>query len=352
MDKWHHHKTITREPALMATFRKMASGHWQAIVRRKGYPHAARTFRTKALAERWARGIENSIDEGEYAAASRISVGELLARYEERFTPAKRSRVKERSRIKTLTRHLGELPLSVLTPEAIVSYIEDRLEEVASDTARKELHTLSVIVDTGMALWEIGLRVNPVVVAKAILHATKLLKPGVKRERRPTPKELAALAKSSHWPLWEYAIETAMRRGEIAVQRREHRSGNVLHIPQTKTDQPRTIPLSRRAMEILDGLLERGDGAVWGITADAMTRAFARECRAANIADLRLHDLRHEGTSRLFEKGWTIPQVAAVTGHSDWSSLKRYTKLNPSRLAAKLGRRGKRRQARADLSDG
>ncbi|KAK6697226.1 hypothetical protein SNK04_014314 [Fusarium graminearum] len=38
------------------------------------------------------------------------------------------------------------------------------------------------------------------------------------------------------------------------------------------------------------------------------------------------------GTSRLFEQGYTIPEVAIVTGHRDWKSLKRYTQLAPASL--------------------
>jgi integrase len=42
---------------------------------------------------------------------------------------------------------------------------------------------------------------------------------------------------------------------------------------------------------------------------------------------LTFHDLRHDGVSRLFETGLSIPQVGSVSGHRAWSSLKRYTHL-------------------------
>jgi site-specific recombinase XerD len=50
------------------------------------------------------------------------------------------------------------------------------------------------------------------------------------------------------------------------------------------------------------------------------------------IEDLHFHDLRHEGTSRLFEAGFSIEQVALVTGHKDWKMLRRYTHLRPEHL--------------------
>jgi hypothetical protein len=53
--------------------------------------------------------------------------------------------------------------------------------------------------------------------------------------------------------------------------------------------------------------------------------------------NLRFHDLRHEATSRLFEKGLNIMEVASITGHKDLRSLQRYTHLKAEDLAEKLG---------------
>lgn len=51
-----------------------------------------------------------------------------------------------------------------------------------------------------------------------------------------------------------------------------------------------------------------------------------------------LHDLRHEGISRLFELGFQIPEVALVSGHTEWRTLKRYTHVKPQSLVAKGAR--------------
>ncbi len=63
-----------------------------------------------------------------------------------------------------------------------------------------------------------------------------------------------------------------------------------------------------------------------------MGTAFRRQCRALKIDDLHFHDLRHEGTSRLFEAGFSIEQVSLMTGHKDWKMLRRYTHLRPEAL--------------------
>jgi site-specific recombinase XerC len=64
-----------------------------------------------------------------------------------------------------------------------------------------------------------------------------------------------------------------------------------------------------------------------------MSDLFAAGRKAAKLKDLILHDMRHEATSRLFEAGWEIPAVATVTGHKDWRALKRYTQLDPAKVA-------------------
>lgn len=60
--------------------------------------------------------------------------------------------------------------------------------------------------------------------------------------------------------------------------------------------------------------------------------AFTRACRLLGILDLRFHDLRHEATSRLFERGYQIHEVAQFTLHESWNELKRYTNLKPENL--------------------
>jgi integrase len=84
--------------------------------------------------------------------------------------------------------------------------------------------------------------------------------------------------------------------------------------------------LTSEAVRIIDSM-PRTTAEIFPYTTDAIGAAFTRACSHLEIADLHFHDLRHEGISRLFEMGRTIPQVAAVSGHRSWSSLQRYTHL-------------------------
>ena len=73
--------------------------------------------------------------------------------------------------------------------------------------------------------------------------------------------------------------------------------------------------------------MPRDGERIFPYSTDAISAAFTRACRFLGIEDLRFHDLRHEGISRLFEMGRTIPQAATVSGHRSWTSLKRYTHI-------------------------
>ncbi|MGC9208169.1 site-specific integrase, partial [Acidithiobacillus sp.] len=137
----------------------------------------------------------------------------------------------------------------------------------------------------------------------------------------------------------QFAIETGMRRSEICGLRWENvnLAGKVALLPDTKNGKARNVPLSSAAVAVLSALPRRLSGGVWDVKEDTVTQAFARCCRRAVIEDLHFHDLRHEATSRFFEKGLNPMQVAAITGHKTLQMLKRYTHLRAEDLAKMLG---------------
>ena len=132
-----------------------------------------------------------------------------------------------------------------------------------------------------------------------------------------------------------------MRRGELLPLcwgnvRLEKRYA---HLPDTKNGDSRDAPLSALALELL-GKLPRNissDQVVFPLHFEALKSAWRRACSRAGIIDLRFHDLRHEATSRFFEKGLNVMEVAAITGHKDLRMLQRYTHLRAEDLALKLG---------------
>lgn len=57
----------------------------------------------------------------------------------------------------------------------------------------------------------------------------------------------------------------------------------------------------------------------------------------AGIKDMRAHDFRHTGVTKLFaETNLTDIEIAKITAHSDLNTLKRYHKARPSEVGAKM----------------
>jgi integrase len=115
--------------------------------------------------------------------------------------------------------------------------------------------------------------------------------------------------------------------------------------PRRKRGNNQRIPLLRvtgyDAYAIIEEqrrFLGRGRGRIFPYNGRSVGTAFRRECRELKIEDLHFHDLRHEATSRLFEAGFSIEQVALITGHKDWKMLRRYTHLKPETLHDALAR--------------
>jgi integrase len=142
-------------------------------------------------------------------------------------------------------------------------------------------------------------------------------------------------------PLIILALETGMRLGELLGLEwpRVKLDTRVAHLPVTKNGEPRSVPLSSKAIETLMRVPRnlQNHRVFWTWTrSDSVENAWKRAVVNAEIIGLRFHDLRHEATSRLFERGLSLPEVASITGHKTWSMLRRYTHLKAEDLAAKL----------------
>jgi len=316
----------------MATVRKLTSGNksWQAIIRRKGFKSTSKTFYSKKDALSWANLKETEISRSifsDFSKADNSSFISELDRYWSEICQYKKSSKNFRSQINLIkeSQIFKDVSLSKVSPATITAYKNYRLEcGVTQATVRKDLTFIHRFFEVIQKEWHIELpQGNPTRLVSKPLDLTS-----TERSRRLEPNELTNLLQAlENTPqvkvFVEFAIETAMRRSEIIGIRPEHVNykKQTLSIPETKTGISREIPLSDKAISILK------DIKTFNIKPDSVTQAFTRACKRAEIIGLRLHDLRHEATSRLFEKGLNPVQVALVTGHKDFRMLNRYTHL-------------------------
>lgn len=327
----------------MATFDKRGPYQIRARVQRKGRKSIARTFTNINDARNWALETEAAIKRGAYidtAAAETTTVRQILDRYNEEIRPRLKGN-SDGGRVRRLIADLGDLTLSMLDVHHVAKYRDRRIGEGAAPSSIvHEIGVLNRALKCCVMDWGIAL-------PRGIVTAN-VRKPSVDngRDRRLVADEqerlLAAADASKSREIGliiVMALETAARRGEIQGMEWKHVNlgAGTWHIPITKTGTPRTVPLTDRALETLQALPRRIDGRVWQMTdGHSISQAFARVCKRAGINGLRFHDLRHEATSRFFERGLNMMEVAAITGHKSLSMLRRYTHLRAEDLRAKL----------------
>lgn len=331
----------------MATITRRKHG-WQAEVRRKGFRPVSRQFTNRGEAIAWARKVESDMDRRTYVdltTAERTTLRDALDRYEKEITPHKKGKVQEASRLGVLRNgQLAPMFLTSIRSSDVAAYRDARQGQVGPKTVCNELALLSHVFTTAAREWRMEGLHNPVAaVRKPKLPRGRERRVEVVATHSGTASELEriiAATESAELPaILILLVETAMRRSELAelcwasVNLRER----WLRLEDTKNGHARTVPLTARATELLSKLPRRLDGKVFGMTRDAITRAFIRARARAGIADLRLHDLRHEATTRLFERyGMNPIEAAAITGHRDPRMLARYTHLTPQALLKKL----------------
>lgn len=329
-------------------------GRWRAQVRRVGHRDQCKTFATKAQAERWVRQVEADIESGNSGGMlGTLTIGDFLKAYRGLRDKARpiSDQSNEHYMLKALERGLGHVRIAVATPDHLVTYAKMRKDEGAGPyTINMDVSKLGTAMRFGGA----ALKVTPpdlVGASRPLLTHLRLIGGGGKRERRPTEDEMTAVLahlRTEYGLIYAEAVAfsavSAMRRGEVCailrsdidvakrcvgVWRKHPRLGKKWHI----------VPLIGESWNIVQRQPVSEDGRVFPIHDRTLSKYFTETCKALSIPDLHLHDMRHEGTSKLFEEGYLIQQVALVTGHADWKHLKRYTQLRPEDLTRRARER-------------
>jgi len=359
----------------MATIRKQSNGRWQTIIRRRGI-RDSRTFRTKELANSWARGIEDAIDAGVYEArnaAAETTLNDIIDIYRRDHLPKYTGHAHE-TQLNLLAKSLGDLPVAAITPSAVAQWRDERLRQVSEATTRKDLMKLSRLLNLAAKSGCDLPRGNPVKLIEMPKEPghrdrrlergeyRKLLRAALAGRRRKREDETRA------WPIYAYvmrwAIETGMRQGEIADLRwrdidleartatvvsedpRRHqkriRAGRVNGTRRrTKSDLSRIVALSPAAIRILKRVhrdYPHPRDRVFGFeTGGGISQAHARVAERAGLADedLLFHDFRHEAASRL-ARILQAHELAYMLGHTDISTTMRYYHPHAGDIVDKL----------------
>lgn len=302
---------------------------WRVQIRMRGVSRSA-TFERHSDAKAWAARVETEIRDGLQGNQSRnVFFGDILQRYLTTETVKKRGKRSETYRINGILKSsLAHIRLENLRPQDFADWRDERMEQVSADSVIRELSTLSAVCEHAMKEWGL-LRENPV---------RKISKPQASKERtrRPSEQEIQQICEALHYQENEpphlitqrcaiaflFAIETAMRAGEICALKWEniHFDRRIAHVAQSKNGHPRDVPLTKRAIALLQQLRPIDPISVFKIQAHSLDVLFRRARDNCGITDLHFHDSRREALTRLSKKV-PVETLAKISGHRSLNIL-------------------------------
>lgn len=319
----------------MASFRKLKSGY-RAEVARNGV-RKSKVFPTKQAAKDWAARVEYEVLNGDKIAA-KLPLGELFQRYVIEVSPAKRGHRWEVVRLEKLGRdEIAKIRLEDLSAKDFATWRDRRLTEVAPASVIREMQLMSSVLNVARKEWEV-ISDNP------LSDVRKPRKPQP-RDRLPTQAEIEAIQNSAGSDLsnvtarafhaFLFAGETAMRAGEIVGMVWEHvdTEKRTVILPITKNGTSRRVPLSSRAVELLEQLPKQDP--VFGITSRQLDVLWRKIRDRAAVQDLSFHDSRHWAITRLAKK-LDVMDLARMVGHRNLSQLLTYYNETAEDLARRL----------------
>ncbi len=342
-------------------------GRFLARVRVKGFKPVAKTFTQRRDAVAWGRRVEADMEAGRWVeeeSAKVLTMGEALAIYSASVVAKLKGAATYAYWVDELARHtLASKPVNTMTAFDLAKWRDEQAARLEPGTVARKLGFLS-----GFLTWcqkERGwLADNP-------MRSVRKPKVNDARDRTLSDEEQrylleAARTSRAKWlaDVLVVLLRSAMRRGELWGLKCSDVdfSRSVAHLSDTKNGSARDVPLCPQAAAALRRLVDAAQarGRVELVpVADphAVSLAFrrtleraraqyekdcAREDRTpspAFLADLRLHDLRHQAVTTWASTGaLSLMELMQVSGHRSPRMLARYSHLNPAQVAGKLAK--------------
>jgi integrase len=325
-----------------------------AIMREGKVHRESRTFDRRPAAATWIKNREAELDKPGAIAAAQADKPTLELAIT-RYVAANQKKIG-----RTKAQVLGAIKAMDIAQMQCIEIKSQHIVELAqtlfdgdreASTVGNYLSHLQAVFRIAKPAWGFELDRREMEGALEVTKSLGLTSKSNQRTRRPTLDELDKLMthfggvearREGTAPMQKiilFAIFGTRRQEEITIIKwKDLEPGRVLvrdmKHPGQKKGNDRWCDLVPEAERIIKSMPKVAP-EIFPVTADAVSAAFTRACYVTGINTeempdeerLHFHDLRHDGVSRLFEMGWTIPQAAAVSAHQSWSSLKRYTHL-------------------------
>ncbi|MDB0034770.1 site-specific integrase [bacterium] len=321
----------------------------------------SKTFSKKEVARTWALARVNELQSSDVLNLKKtVSIGALLNLYfEDHDLWNKTGRTKRYVINMLMDCDISKVKSDTLKTSDLIAHCKNRRSAGAGPaTIYHDIAYLRSVMKKALPVWDITANYQIFEDAVPVLIEMDLIGKSQKRTRRPTENELDKLreglqVRMDYRPnrvnripfldILDFSILTCMRIGEVCKLRWEDLNEDHKTIlvrdrkdPRKKAGNHMIVPLLAGSFDIVKRQ-SRDNDLIFPYNCSSVTAGFQRVRNELGIEDLRYHDLRREGASRLFEKGYSIEEVAQVTGHRNLNILWQvYTQLFPHKLHDKF----------------
>ncbi len=308
-----------------------------------------KTFDYKAAASKWAKEQIKILENGETPLSEEtqsMNLGELIDRYihkvNESRNPLGRSARYSLRQVKKYD--LANIRLSEIESKHIIDFCNDRMNsphKPQPQTIASDISFLRAVLFHAKSMFGVDINDKSIIDSYPTLKRLKMISRSNTRERRLNSGEYDQILNSMkeyenrlktqipYSALFEMSLLTCLRISEICnlewenllPDRKLIRVMNRKH-PTHKQGNNMLLPLLGRGRAL--ALIEeqpRTSNLIFPYNPRSVTAGFRRIIRDLGITELRYHDLRREGCSRLIEQGYSLSQVASVSGHKDLKVL-------------------------------
>ena len=327
----------------MATIRKMRN-KWQVIIRRKNYPTIVKSFIEKGTASKYARDVENQMDKQIYedlTGASNTMFKDLIIKYRDEIVPAQKSHRSTTSCLNLLLKHkIVNYSLTQLKSAHIYKFKKDMSAGRAPKTVNGYINLFSLIWKTAKKQWSITLPAESpfsLVTLDKINNLRDVIISEAEEDKLITEAKKSKL--NSLADIIRFAILVGARWSEIVGLQRKNVCFNkkTATFIDTKNGENHTIPLPDEALLILKKY-PFGDKFFPISSYGKFEFYFDQARKKADLTHIRFHDTRATFCTRALLSGMSIPEVAAISNHKDWASLRRYSRIKPADLLDKINK--------------
>lgn len=335
---------------------------YKALVRHKQHGKIIfkkqRTFQYKDAATKWAKKMVYDIEHNqqfEQTSLTLVTVGKLITQYIDSLNKGNRplGRTAQYSLKQTLRYPIAKTSLRAFCEHDIIVFAQHRKEALTKpkpQTIDTDICILRGVFRHAYSLFKYDVDETPFRRAYPTLRRLQLVSKSQNRDRRLEDGEYDLFANAlseyqcsakSNIPLYDIfqlSLLTCLRVSELCNLRWVdlNKSNKTIVVRGRKDPQGRQpdsrIPLLSNSFEILTSQPEL-DERILPVNPRSVTAGFRRVRKGLGIKDLRYHDLRREAASRLIEQGYSLNQVAILTGHKDLKVLHNiYINLRPESL--------------------